>query len=104
MKNTSLVDGDNCINLIGDVNQFKRSMLLKVRKGPREQLQAIIGTGQGTLSGFEDVASDEEEESKRPTMKSASTMKSATSMSATMRTRTPMKTSSKKMRMINGTP
>lgn len=98
MKNTNLVDGDNCINLIGDVNQFKRSMLLKVRKGPREQLQAIIGTGQGNLSGFEDVASDEEEESKRPTMKSAS------SMSATMRTRTPMKTSSKKMRMINGTP
>ena len=37
-KNTSLVDGENCITLIGDVDQFKRSMLLKVRKGPREQL------------------------------------------------------------------
>ena len=72
-------------------------MLLKVRKGPREQLQAIIGTGKGSLSGFEDVDSDEEEESKRPTMKSSS-------KSATTRARTPMKTSSKKISMINGTP
>ena len=45
-------------------------MLLKVRKGPREQLTAIIGTEKGHLSDFSDDT-DDEEEVKTPARKSA---------------------------------
>ena len=41
LKNTS-TEADAGITLIEDVGQFKKSMLLKVRRGPREKLQAIL--------------------------------------------------------------
>jgi len=43
LKNTS-VDKDAGITLINDVEYYKKQMILKVRRGPREELQAIIGT------------------------------------------------------------
>lgn len=60
-KNTS-VEKDQGIILIDDVESFKKSMLLKVRRGPREILQAIVGTNKGKVSDF----SDTDEETKSP--------------------------------------
>jgi hypothetical protein len=65
LKNTTIVEGDNMITLINDVGSFKRTMLLKVRRGPREKLQAIVGTSKANLSDFTDgVDSDDVEEKK----------------------------------------
>lgn len=44
--------------MIDDIENYKKSMLLKVRRGPREVLQAIVGTNKGKISDFSD--SDEE--------------------------------------------
>ena len=45
LKNTSAMDnGDNCITYLKDVGAYKNNMLLKVRRGPREKLQAIVGS------------------------------------------------------------
>lgn len=39
LKNTSALDnGDNCITYINDIGSYKKAMLLKVRRGPREKL------------------------------------------------------------------
>ena len=57
LKNTSM-EKDQGISLIDDIENYKKSMLLKVRRGPREVLQAIVGTNKGKISDFSD--SDEE--------------------------------------------
>ena len=43
LKNTSM-DKEAGITLIYDVAEYKKSMLHRVRRGPREKLQAIVGT------------------------------------------------------------
>ena len=52
-------------------------MLLKVRRGPREILQAIVGTNKGKISDF----SDTDEETKSPVRGSRSPTKSMSSPS-----------------------
>ena len=71
LKNTS-TEKDQGITLINDVDSFKKSMLLKVRRGPREKLTAIIGTNVGKVSDF----SDSDEETKSPARGSKSPSKS----------------------------
>jgi len=66
LKNTTIVESpDNMISLVNDVAIFKKTMLLKVRRGPREQLQAIVGTGKPNLPDFSDDDSEDGEEKKR---------------------------------------
>ena len=69
------------VTLVNDVGSFKRTMLLKVRRGPREKLQAIVGTSKANLSDFTDGEdSDDIEEKKQSTsvVKSASATPSRT--------------------------
>ena len=54
--------------MIEDIENYKKAMLLKVRRGPREQLQAIVGTNKNRVSDFSDSDS---EEAKRPVAASA---------------------------------
>ena len=66
LKNTTIIESpDNMITLVNDVGIFKKTMLLKVRRGPREQLQAIVGTGKSNLADFSDDDSDDGEEKKK---------------------------------------
>lgn len=62
LKNTSAIDnGDNSITYISDIGAYKKAMLLKVRRGPREKLQAIVASNKPHVSDFEaDDTSDEE--------------------------------------------
>ena len=62
VKNTSYDKDKGSIQRINNVEKFKKSMLLKVRRGPREKLQAIIGTNQAKIDDF----SDSEEEKVEP--------------------------------------
>ncbi len=53
------------VTLVNDVGSFKRTMLLKVRRGPREKLQAIVGTSKANLSDFTDGDDSDDMEEKK---------------------------------------
>lgn len=76
IKNTS-ADIELGITLVEDVAYYKKQMVFKVRRGPREKLQSILETGCGNLSGFE--SSDEDKR------------KSRSAAAASSPTRTPAK-------------
>lgn len=72
-------------------------MLLKVRKGPRELLQSIIGTNKPNLSDFSDNDSDDEEsKGKLPTASRNSAAVNRTNHSAMNVNRTPAKSATRK--------
>ena len=61
MKNTSQIEGENQVTLINDIDAFKRSMLLKVKRNHRPLLEAMIGKADKSLMvGFVDDTDDEE--------------------------------------------
>ena len=61
MKNTSQIEGENQVTLINDIDAFKRSMLLKVKRNHRPLLENMIGKADKSLmAGFVDDTDDEE--------------------------------------------
>ena len=66
VKNTDEQIDNNFITLVKDIGQFKNTMLLKVRRGPREKLQELVNSKKGSqgFADFSDSDSDAEEEAK----------------------------------------
>ena len=60
LKNTSQIEGENQVTLINNIDAFKRSMLLKVKRNHRPLLEAMIGKADKSLmAGFVDDSEDE---------------------------------------------
>ena len=68
VKNMSPQEQDTTISLVSDVATFKKNLLLKIKRGAREKLQALIGTntsGNRTAASFSDSDDDDGDEERK---------------------------------------